>query len=45
MSLSAVFAPHHGSQEFDIVFARRVQSTMTASFCASSSADALNLLL
>ena len=44
-ALKTVFTPHHGSQQINIVFARRVQSTMAASFCASSSADTLNLLL
>ena len=44
-ALENVFTPHHGSQQIDIVFARRVQSTMAASFCASSPADTLNLLL
>ena len=44
-ALETVFTPHHGSQQIDIVFARRVQSTMAASFCASSSADTFNLLL
>ena len=30
-ALETVFTPHHGSQQIDIVFARRVQSTMAAS--------------
>ena len=44
-ALKTVFAPYHSSQQINLVFARRVQSTMAASFCASSSADTLNLLL
>ena len=44
-ALETVITPHNGSQQIDVVLARRARSTKAASFCANSLADTLYLLV